>query len=120
LGGYLCLTQFFNFTNLLFLTKVEFGIGKYTKKHVEFTFESGKNIEILVSYKVCKFMVFLGHLGFITGILWVGFSDTIPEPMNTIPIQPWVQYLRVMGTALCETRSFLVPFNITIYSRKKL
>ena len=54
------------------------------------------------------------HVGFFTGIPQVGFSDTVP-------VQPQVQYLQVMGTVSYETRSvggtrgFLVLFNIIIY-----
>jgi len=44
-------------------------------------------------------------VGFVTGIPRVGFSHTVPEPMNTVPVQPRVRYLRVTGTVSCETRS---------------
>ena len=33
-----------------------------------------------------------------TGILWAGLS-------HTIPVQPWVRYMRVVGTVFPETRS---------------
>jgi hypothetical protein len=31
------------------------------------------------------------------GILWVGFSHTVPDTVNTIPVQLQVQYLWVTG-----------------------
>jgi len=52
-------------------------------------------------------------LGFVTGIPRVGFSHT--EPVNTVPVQPRVRYLRVTGMVSCETRGFLVLLKITVY-----
>ena len=60
-------------------------------------------------------------IGFVMGIPWVNFLDTVPKPVNTVPVQPWVQYLQVMGMVFCKTcgtkgtRGFLVLFYITIY-----
>jgi hypothetical protein len=43
-------------------------------------------------------------IGFGTGIPRVGFSHTVPEPVNTVPVQPRVRYLRVTGAVFPETR----------------
>jgi hypothetical protein len=56
----------------------------------------------------------MSKLGFVTGIPWVGFSDTVP-------VQPWVRYPQVTGTVFGETHGtrgthgFLVLFYIAIY-----
>ena len=60
-------------------------------------------------------------LGFGTGIPRVGFLHTVPEPVDTVPVQPRVRYPRVTGTVFPETRGtggtrgFLVLFNINTY-----
>ena len=48
-------------------------------------------------------------LGFLTGISRVSFSDTIPVPVNTVPIQPWVWYLQVTDMVSYETHGVGVP-----------
>jgi hypothetical protein len=43
-------------------------------------------------------------IGFGTGIPRVGFSHTVPDTVDTVPVQPRVRYLRVTGTVFPETR----------------
>ena len=88
----------------------------YTKGLVKIKIKTVK-----VTWCRAKVKSHLWHLGFVTGIPRVGFSDTVPEPVNTVPVQPRVRYLWVMGTVFRKTRGtggtrgFLVLFNITIY-----
>jgi hypothetical protein len=56
-------------------------------------------------------------LGFTTGIPRVGFFNTPPEPVNTIPVQPQVWYLQVAGKVLLWYRG--VPMVYYYYLIKK-
>ena len=81
---------------------------------INFNHASNGNIKIVKTIS-CNL------LGFFTGIPQVGFLDTVPVPMNTVPVQPWVQYLQVTGMVSHETCGvggtcgFLVLFNVTTY-----
>ena len=72
-------------------------------------------VSIMDTRKMCFNLVAnTREIGFFMGKPCVSFLDTVP-------IQPWVRYLRVTGTVFHETCGvggtcgFLVLFNITIY-----
>ena len=60
------------------------------------------------SCTICQWFV-----GFVMGIPRVGFSDTVPVPMNTVRVQPWVRFLAkpaVQGVPAVFCVLFNLPF----------